>query len=77
MSKTTQKNHGQSPSADIGKQDYRKALQKLQIELVKLQKHFILCNDKTQPQSRRPPFILPVSHVSEPNQRRWASASAC
>lgn len=32
--------------ASISKEDYKKTLHKLQIELVKLQKHFIECNDK-------------------------------
>ena len=34
------------PAPELSKKEYRRALRALQIELVKLQKHFIQCNDK-------------------------------
>lgn len=46
MSKKTEEAGYQRKSAGIDKQDYRKTLHALQIELVKLQKHFIGCDDK-------------------------------
>lgn len=46
MSKKTRKTRDQQRSAGIGKQDYRNTLHTLQVELVKLQKHFIRCDDK-------------------------------
>jgi polyphosphate kinase len=33
-------------TAEIGKQEYKEVLYRLQVELVKLQRHFIECNDK-------------------------------
>ena len=46
MSKKTRKARDQQRSASISKQDYGDTLHVLQIELVKLQKHFMRCNDK-------------------------------
>jgi polyphosphate kinase 2 len=46
MSKKTRKAWDQQQPAGISKQGYEDALHVLQIELVKLQKHFIRCNDK-------------------------------
>lgn len=46
MSKKTRKNEDRQQSASVSKRDYRTGLHALQIELVKLQKHFIRCNDK-------------------------------
>lgn len=46
MSKMTRETRQLEKSAGISKKDYRAALHVLQIELVKLQKHFIGCNDK-------------------------------
>jgi polyphosphate kinase 2 len=46
MSKKTRKEEDHQKSSGISKQDYRAALHALQVELVKLQKHFIRCNDK-------------------------------
>jgi polyphosphate kinase 2 len=46
MTKKIRKNEDRRQSATISKQDYRSELHALQIELVKLQKHFIRCNDK-------------------------------
>ncbi len=46
MSRTSSRSRSQGQSAGISKQDYRRALRVLQMELVKLQKHFIRCNDK-------------------------------
>jgi len=46
MSKKTRKIGGHRQTAGIGKREYREALHALQIELVKLQKHFIRCDDK-------------------------------
>jgi polyphosphate kinase 2 (PPK2 family) len=46
MSRKTSKKVAQQDIAGISKQDYRTALHALQIELVKLQRHFIRCDDK-------------------------------
>ncbi|MDX3966906.1 MAG: polyphosphate kinase 2 [Bradyrhizobium sp.] len=46
MSRPTPKKGAQQDVAGISKQDYRETLHALQIELVKLQKHFIRCDDK-------------------------------
>ena len=46
MSMKTPRTQDQQQSAAIGKQDYNATLRTLQIELVKLQKHFIACDDK-------------------------------
>jgi polyphosphate kinase len=46
VSRKTRKSGDQHQSIGISKQDYREALHVLQIELVKLQKHFIRCDDK-------------------------------
>lgn len=46
MNKKTRGSGDRQQSTHISKQDYRAALHILQIELVKLQKHFIQCNDK-------------------------------
>ena len=46
MGSKTGKGEAQQISAGISKKDYGEALHVLQIELVKLQKHFIRCNDK-------------------------------
>jgi polyphosphate kinase 2 len=46
MSRTTPKKGAQQDVAGISKQNYRETLHALQIELVKLQKHFIRCDDK-------------------------------
>tara|TARA_R110002020_G_scaffold26460_38_gene85599 strand:- start:2630 stop:3430 length:801 start_codon:yes stop_codon:yes gene_type:complete len=40
------KHHDAAPIPKIGRKDYKKQLLALQIELVKLQRHFIKCNDK-------------------------------
>jgi len=40
------KHQDKSPPADDGDHQYQTALHQLQIELVKLQKHFIRCNDR-------------------------------
>jgi polyphosphate kinase 2 len=46
MSRPTPTKGAQQDVAGISKQDYRETLHALQIELVKLQKHFIRCDDK-------------------------------
>lgn len=46
MKKKNPKLGSQQEFAGMSKQDYRKKLRILQIELVKLQKHFIRCDDK-------------------------------
>lgn len=46
MSKRIRESKDREQLPSISKQDYRAALHVLQIELVKLQKHFIRCNDK-------------------------------
>ena len=46
MSKKNQKNADREQPAGLSNQVYRKDLHVLQIELVKLQKHFIRCDDK-------------------------------
>ena len=46
MIKKPRKSGNQKKTGSISKQDYRKALHTLQIELVKLQKHFIRCDQK-------------------------------
>jgi len=46
MAKKNRKDEAQAVTVDIGKQEYREALHVLQVELVKLQKHFIRCDDK-------------------------------
>jgi polyphosphate kinase 2 len=40
------KRRQEASSPELSKKEYRQALRTLQIELVKLQKHFIQCNDK-------------------------------
>lgn len=46
MSKKTQMGEKRQGSERVSKREYRSALHALQIELVKLQKHFIRCDDK-------------------------------
>ncbi len=46
MSKKTNEKESSSPAPEISKKAYKDTLRKLQIELVKLQRHFIQCNDK-------------------------------
>ena len=46
MSKKTNKNESSGRALSIAKKAYKDDLRKLQIELVKLQRHFIKCNDK-------------------------------
>ncbi len=46
MSKKSKKPDSSRRPSSISKKAYKKALRKLQIELVKLQRHFIECNDK-------------------------------
>lgn len=43
---TKKKHHKPRPIEPLDKKDYKKTLYALQIELVKLQRHFIKCNDK-------------------------------
>lgn len=46
MTRKKSKEEARMESRGIDKEDYRRALHVLQIELVKLQKHFIRCDDK-------------------------------
>ena len=46
MNEKNDLNQPAKPAAQISKHDYRKMLHALQVELVKLQRHFIKCNDK-------------------------------
>lgn len=46
MKKENRRSKAPQVFADIGKQEYREMLHVLQVELVKLQKHFIRCDDK-------------------------------
>ena len=46
MKKETQKNEPSEPALKISKNEYKESLHQLQIELVKLQRHFIQCDDK-------------------------------
>jgi polyphosphate kinase 2 len=46
MSKKIKHGKAKVTPTESGKQEYRKTLHILQVELVKLQKHFIQCNDK-------------------------------
>ena len=46
MSKKDKKHTSSGHAASISKKDYKDELRKLQVELVKLQRHFIECNDK-------------------------------
>ena len=46
MSNKARENESSAHTRSISKDVYKKGLHKLQIELVKLQKHFIKCNDK-------------------------------
>ena len=46
MSTKADKTESNSHARSISKKRYKDILQKLQIELVKLQRHFIECNDK-------------------------------
>jgi polyphosphate kinase 2 (PPK2 family) len=46
MNKNNELNQPAKTAAQISKHEYRKTLHALQIELVKLQRHFIKCNDK-------------------------------
>lgn len=46
MNKKSDLNERANKAAEISKHDYRKMLHALQVELVKLQRHFIKCNDK-------------------------------
>jgi len=46
MSKTIQEHGPSDHTLSISKQTYKDSLRKLQVELVKLQRHFIGCNDK-------------------------------
>ena len=46
MNEKNDLNQPAKTAAQISKHDYRKMLHALQVELVKLQRHFIKCNDK-------------------------------
>ena len=46
MSKKTDETESGGPAPEISKKAYKDSLHKLQIELVKLQRHFIQCDDK-------------------------------
>ncbi len=46
MNKNTKHGKRQTKSTKIGTKEYHETLHVLQVELVKLQKHFIHCNDK-------------------------------
>ncbi len=46
MSKKTDEQESGGQVSSISKKDYKDNLRKLQVELVKLQRHFIQCNDK-------------------------------
>ncbi len=46
MNKNSDLNQRAKTAIQISKHEYRKALHTLQVELVKLQRHFIKCNDK-------------------------------
>ncbi len=46
MSKKANEKESSGPAPEISKQAYKDSLHKLQVELVKLQRHFIKCNDK-------------------------------
>ena len=46
MSKKADENESGGHPPSISKKAYKDNLQKLQVELVKLQRHFIKCNDK-------------------------------
>ena len=46
MSTKADKTESNSHAPSISKKRYKDSLHKLQIELVKLQRHFIECNDK-------------------------------
>ena len=46
MSKKASENKSGGHTPSISKKDYKDSLRRLQIELVKLQRHFIKCDDK-------------------------------
>ncbi|MDZ4260789.1 MAG: polyphosphate kinase 2, partial [Pseudomonadota bacterium] len=46
MSKKNKEQDSSDLTYSISKKDYKDSLRKLQVELVKLQRHFIHCNDK-------------------------------
>ena len=46
MSKKTDETESSAHAQSISKKSYKDSLHKLQVELVKLQRHFIKCNDK-------------------------------
>lgn len=46
MSKKTKQEESSAPMYSDSKKNYKNSLRKLQVELVKLQRHFIKCNDK-------------------------------
>lgn len=46
MSKKDHEKESSGPTPEISKKAYKNSLHKLQIELVKLQRHFIRCDDK-------------------------------
>lgn len=46
MNKNVKHGKSRTAPAKVGKQEYRETLHALQVELVKLQKHLIHCNDK-------------------------------
>lgn len=46
MTRGSRKHDQEGPMPDLSRKEYRQALHALQVELVKLQKHFIQCNDK-------------------------------
>lgn len=46
MSKKNNKKESSGPAPEISRKAYKDSLHKLQVELVKLQRHFISCNDK-------------------------------
>mgnify|MGYP002623900673 CR=1 FL=1 len=46
MTKSNRRYEKEGPKPALSKREYRRELRALQVELVKLQKHFIQCNDK-------------------------------
>jgi polyphosphate kinase 2 len=46
MSKKTKQQESRAPGPSISKKNYKDSLRQLQVELVKLQRHFIKCDDK-------------------------------
>ena len=46
MSRQSKKKAHENAAVDVGRQEYKAALHALQVELVKLQRHFIRCDDR-------------------------------